>query len=510
MSRNIYARSNATFDYIVVGAGLGGLRAAELICEAGKSFLVLEASKVPGGRVHTVAIGDLPEARQVSWVQDNDRVRNFHIEKGATWLESGHDSMFQLAKDLGISLRKQYAEGEGLYLARDQAVTSSDLLKDPLYGKELVAAVEALGELSSEYFRKVLATTPQDSASYAEMLRKYDGTTILAHLKETVRSEAVVDFLENMIEHTECAPCDLNSMHELLTKNACSKDIEIVKEFLGLGDAESFLVEGGTHLFVRGLLKNIELKHKKVHLGDSVKFGCVVKEIANDGPTIVIRTLHDGRPEDFRCLKAVINVPLATLRNIRIGRLSEGKRLVVENQLRTTNRKSFVICRSAFWRKLGFSGDCLFGRDYPVNMSHDISPASGDCGVLVFFHNGRKFDRWEEQFAQSPNAAQEKKAYLAKLMARLFLGGDTSRPELQDLVFAESTFMQDEFIGSGFQSNTQPGTFGRVLDRGDDLEAFFRDENGLVFVGSEYSREFASYMEGAVRCAAAKFGRKKQ
>jgi monoamine oxidase len=39
---------------------------------------------------------------------------------------------------------------------------------------------------------------------------------------------------------------------------------------------------------------------------------------------------------------------------------------------------------------------------------------------------------------------------------------------------------------------------------GDDLSAYYRDENGLVFVGSEYSREFASYMEGAVRSARAK------
>jgi len=27
----------------------------------------------------------------------------------------------------------------------------------------------------------------------------------------------------------------------------------------------------------------------------------------------------------------------------------------------------------------------------------------------------------------------------------------------------------------------------------------YRDENGIVFVGSEYSLQFASYLEGAVR-----------
>lgn len=59
--------------------------------------------------------------------------------------------------------------------------------------------------------------------------------------------------------------------------------------------------------------------------------------------------------------------------------------------------------------------------------------------------------------------------------------------------------MSDQFIRSGFQSNTRPGTFGQVLDIGDSLNALYRDENGITFVGSEYSLQFASYMEGAVR-----------
>lgn len=59
--------------------------------------------------------------------------------------------------------------------------------------------------------------------------------------------------------------------------------------------------------------------------------------------------------------------------------------------------------------------------------------------------------------------------------------------------------MNNQFIRSGFQSITRPGTFGQVIDQGDSLNALYRDENGITFVGSEYSLQFASYMEGALR-----------
>jgi monoamine oxidase len=136
------------------------------------------------------------------------------------------------------------------------------------------------------------------------------------------------------------------------------------------------------------------LKHKKVNLSDTVKFGCVVKEIQNEGQTILIKTINNGRAEDFKCLKVIVNVPIATLKNIKISKLSEGKRLILENQLQTTNKKSFIISKQPFWRKLGFSGDCLFGPEYNINMTHDISPSDGSFGVLVFFHNGSKYSQW--------------------------------------------------------------------------------------------------------------------
>ena len=64
--------------------------------------------------------------------------------------------------------------------------------------------------------------------------------------------------------------------------------------------------------------------------------------------------------------------------------------------------------------------------------------------------------------------------------------------------------MTNPYIRSGFQSNTRPGTFRNVIRMKDTLDSFFRDENNVYFIGSEYSKYFASYMEGAIRVSRSK------
>lgn len=71
----------------------------------------------------------------------------------------------------------------------------------------------------------------------------------------------------------------------------------------------------------------------------------------------------------------------------------------------------------------------------------------------------------------------------------------------EESLFYESTFMDNPYIRSGFQSNTRPGTFRNIIRMRDGLNCYYRDEKNVYFVGSEYSQEFASYMEGAIRVA---------
>lgn len=80
-------------DVVVIGAGLAGLRAATDLVAAGADVVVLEARDRVGGRVwsHHVADGQT-------------------CERGAEFVDSNHQEVLALARDLGLQLTDRSAE----------------------------------------------------------------------------------------------------------------------------------------------------------------------------------------------------------------------------------------------------------------------------------------------------------------------------------------------------------------------------------------------------------------
>src|SRR5215468_6326128 len=73
---------------VVVGGGLAGLRAADVLRRAGRPVVVLEARERAGGRVLTVRSFD----------------DELHAEAGPIRISSAHRSVLQLARSFGLSL----------------------------------------------------------------------------------------------------------------------------------------------------------------------------------------------------------------------------------------------------------------------------------------------------------------------------------------------------------------------------------------------------------------------
>lgn len=97
---------------VIIGAGMAGLGAARTLSEMGiKDFLLIEAQKKPGGRIHTIEYAD-----QI-------------IELGAQWIHGRGNPLYKLALKRNLLAETTSEEGLGVYLRENGDIIDNDLVK---------------------------------------------------------------------------------------------------------------------------------------------------------------------------------------------------------------------------------------------------------------------------------------------------------------------------------------------------------------------------------------------
>uniref|UniRef100_A0A182S949 Amine oxidase n=1 Tax=Anopheles maculatus TaxID=74869 RepID=A0A182S949_9DIPT len=142
----------AYVDVLILGAGIAGLGAAKQLRNSGKSFAILEAQSVPGGRISTKALKKHHVGGKGCQL----------VEAGAQWLHGRQNDLHEIAKRNGLLREETSEEGLGEFL-RDDGFRIDD---------HLVKRVDFIVGQILEQCEEFAARTDKD-ASYPASLEAY-------------------------------------------------------------------------------------------------------------------------------------------------------------------------------------------------------------------------------------------------------------------------------------------------------------------------------------------------
>lgn len=363
--------------------------------------------------------------------------------------------------------------------------------------KEILQVLNAVSTLNGnlQELSRQAASNPSNplyQRMYSDYIQIYDNMTVRSFLEKYIDDRILLELIMHTIEVEECISCDTLSVYHIISSNDYS--LENLKVYLGLeSDPTDVLkVREGFASIVFGILKRAEQHLKRTGL---VRVSEPVLEIHNESGRTELEVVTSR--SRYKCLQVIWSVPLATSSLIKVSRLSESKRMLFANQESANAVKLFLVFKRAFWRSR-FCGNAYFSEDFPFSELMEVSPASLSCGILAFFFCADKINQWEKRFGSgvaSKETYERKKQYAIKVIADMFLEGDLSSPELQDVVMAERSYRHNKYIKSCYQSMSKLGLVAEIESKFlDSNDCKIRDEYGIIFIGSELGGQHSTYV----------------
>jgi len=435
-------RGAATDPVVVVGAGLAGLRAAEVLRKAGLPVVVLEARSRPGGRVYTVRS---PFAERL------------YAEAGAIRIPPQHETTVQLVKDYGLNLVPfESFNGSALVTIGNVTAKIPDELKKAT--ATLALKPDEDGLTQAALLKRYVTDLPSDmgelkpSVDAYERWRSYDQVTWPDWLRSRGASDDAI---------------------RVMTLGGDSRELSalyVLRQFALLQNTSQFYkIHGGMDQLPRAMARS---------LGAIVRYNAAVVGIDQGEGSVRLDYLERGRKKAVRASRVILTVPFAALRSIDIRpRFSEQKsRAIAELPYFPATRLLFQ-CRSSFWQPQGLSGTAR--SDAPAEMwdcTYDLEGTRGILGATVGGEIGRNIAGMTRARAI---------AYGLGIVGRTFPAVRTS--------FQTGTvyrWIRDAWAGGAF-AIFHPGQMSAFMPS-------IAKPEGLVHFAGEHTSTWMGWMQGAL------------
>jgi len=300
----------------VLGAGLAGLTAAYELLLHGADVTVFEGSGRVGGRVRTL-----------------DKAFNTHIfiEEGGEFIDSNHESIRGLCKDLGLPLLDITKDNQS-----NQLTTQDYKIKNTRYSEFKII----------KDFRFAAKTIARDLGLFNDIRTDYakrlDWTPLHQYMSNLPISEWLTKLLINAYEAEFGMPSSQQSALNLITIIGTN----LSDQFEVFGDSdERYKIEGGSSALIAALAKRLQGRvqiHKKL-----IRLSVM--------GNMLITNFEDGSSSSWDRL--ILAIPFSCLRKVKLDlELSEAKKNCINQLQYGNNCKLILSTKSRPWREAKSSG----------------------------------------------------------------------------------------------------------------------------------------------------------
>ncbi len=333
------ARLGPEDPIVIVGAGLAGLQAADLIRRAGKPVIVLEASASPGGRVRTLR-GPFSDG--------------LYGEAGASRIANTHARVMRLAAEHRLPLTPfAQAAGSTVVAARQWRWRLPEDL--PRAAAALALAREEKGLAPAALLRKYVGDTPD------HLTDAHDAVAWPAWLASRGASSGAVT---------------------LMTLGGDSRGLSaryVLQQMALLGTSTVFFrIDGGMDRLVRAFANR---------MSDIVRYNSPVMRVEQSSQGVSVGVSQAGRALSLKASRVIFANPFSTLRHIDVRpTVSAGKARVIAEMPYYQATRVLCQCRTRFWE-----GDRLSGAartDDPAEIWDATPDRDLDAGVLTSTSSG--------------------------------------------------------------------------------------------------------------------------